>query len=29
MRRVLLALFCIGLMVPTAAQDLTLPAQPR
>ena len=29
MRRVLLALFCIGLMVPAAAQDLALPAQPK
>jgi hypothetical protein len=29
MRRVLLALFCIGSMVPAAAQDLALPAQPK
>ena len=29
MRRVLLALFCLGLMVPAAAQDLALPAQPK
>ncbi|AMY08392.1 Alkaline phosphatase precursor [Luteitalea pratensis] len=29
MRRVLLALFCVGLIIPAAAQDLVLPAQPK